>query len=445
VRLNAAVLWFSIALATVSTLLAGLVPAWQVAHTDAAQALRDGGRSATAGARQARLRSALVVGEIGLSTVLLVGAGLMVRTRVGMQQVPLAFDPARILTMRVPLAETRYPTPAERATFIRALLTRVAALPGVQAVSVDSGLPFVGARGTRVTIPGAPPTDQGSHVHETGADYLRIQRATLVAGRGLEAADVDAVRHVGVVNREFARQFFGTASPIGRTARLDYLARPPLSLADNGFEIVGVIDDVRNRGPQRNPAPEIYVPFGVNASYFNLVVEARVPPQRLERTIRAEVYALDPQQPVTDVLALGAVIDEEVFARPRFSLLLLGVFAAVGLLVAIVGVYGIVAYSVARQRAEFGVRLALGATGIDVLRLVLTRGLRLTLLGTVVGLVLSLWATRVLSAQVWGVSTRDPLAYVAVALVLGAAGLLATLPPAVRAARSSPLTALRTE
>ena len=165
-------------------------------------------------------------------------------------------------------------------------------------------------------MPGQPKTDQGALVHETAADYLRIQRARLVAGRALESADVDAVRRVGVVNRDFARRFFGGASPIGRTVRLDYLARPPLELTDNGFEIVGVIDDLRNQGPARDPAPEIYVPFGINGAFAYLIVETRMPPQRLERTVRAEVYALDPQQPVTDVRALDAVIDEEVFARP---------------------------------------------------------------------------------------------------------------------------------
>jgi len=445
VRLNAPVLWFSIALASVATLLAGLMPAWQVSRTQAAQTLREGGRSSTAGARQSRLRGALVIVEIGLATVLLVGAGLMIRTLVGMQQVPLTFDPSRILTMRVPLNATRYPAPDSRARFLNALLVRIGALPGVQAVTVDSGLPFVGARRTRIGIPGQPPTEQASLVHETGAAYLGMQRATLVAGRGLTDADVSTVRRVGVVNRAFARQFFGDASAVGRIVTLDYLSRPPLSLADNGFEIVGVIDDLRNTGPQRAPAPEIYVPFGVNAIFTNLIVEGRVPPQRLERSVRAEVYALDAEQPVTDVLPLDKVIDDEVFAQPRFSLLLLGVFAAVGLLIAVIGVYGVVAYSVARQRAEFGVRLALGASRNDVLRLVLARGVRLVSLGTLVGLVLALWATRVLSAQVSGVTTRDPFAYVAVAILLAAAGLLASLPPALRAARSSPLEALRAE
>jgi putative ABC transport system permease protein len=377
--------------------------------------------------------------------VLLVGAGLMVRTLVRMQSVPLTFDPARILTMRVPLAETRYPTPEERGRFLQTLVDRVEPLPGVKAVAVDSGLPFVGARGTRVTIPGRPPTDQGSLVHETTASYLAVLRARLVAGRMLEKADVIATRHVGVVNRAFAQRFFGNDSPLGQSVRLDYLAMPPVRATDNAFEIVGIVDDIRNMGVRRDTWPEIYVPFGVNGNFANLIVEGNVPPLQLERSVRAQVYGLDAEQPVTDVRTLDALIDEVVFARPRFSLILLGVFSGVGLLLAVVGVYGIMAYSVARQRAEIGVRMALGATRRDVMRLVMGRGLRLIAIGAVVGGVLALWATRFLTTQIWGISARDPLAYLAVALVLGCAGMLACLLPALRASHVSPIRALREE
>jgi putative ABC transport system permease protein len=183
----------------------------------------------------------------------------------------------------------------------------------------------------------------------------------------------------------------------------------------------------------------------VNSNFANLIVEGNVPPMQLERSVRAQVYALDAEQPVTDVRTLDALIDEVVFARPRFSLILLGVFSGVGLLLAVVGVYGIMAYSVARQRAEIGVRMALGATRRDVMRLVMGRGLRLVAIGAVVGGVLALWATRFLSTQIWGVSARDPLAYLAVALVLGFAGMLACLLPALRASHVSPIRALREE
>ena len=230
VRLNAPVLLFSIALASASTLIAGLVPAWQVvAHrrrTDAPgwRPLRDGGRRAGPSARRARdRRDRALDGPARRRRP----DGADARRHAARRR--SRSIPTRILTMRVPFAETRYPAPEDRARFLRALLARVTALPGVQAAAVDSGLPFVGARRSGITLPGQPKTDQGALVHETAADYLRIQRARLVAGRALESADVDAVRRVGVVNRDFARRFFGGASPIGRTVRLDYLARPPLS------------------------------------------------------------------------------------------------------------------------------------------------------------------------------------------------------------------------
>jgi predicted permease len=386
-----------------------------------------------------------VVSELALAMVLLVGAGLMARTLVSMQRVPMAVDPARFLTMRVPLAETRYPTPEARGRFLRALLERVEAVPGVRAAAVDSGLPLLGGRGTRVTVPGEPQIEQGSLVHETTASYLAMQRRRLVAGRVLEAADITAVRRVGVVNQAFGRRFFGNQSPIGRTVGLDYLARPPILAASTEFEVVGVVEDVRNQGLRNEALPEIFVPFGVNGNFLNLIVEGHVPPARLERSVRAQVYALDPEQPVSDVATLDAVIDEWIYARPRFSLILLGVFSTVGLLLAVVGVYGIMAYAVARQRTELGVRMALGASRAQVLRLVMWRGLRLLALGSLAGVLLAAWATRLLSAQLWGISIYDPLAYASVVAVLGAAGLVACMLPALRAARANPLDALRAD
>ena len=445
VRLNTAVLLFSLGLACTSTLLFGLAPAWQLSRTDANGVLREGGRSLTAGGRQARLRSALIVVELALSMVLLVGAGLMVRTLARMQQVALPFDPSRILTMRVPLPETRYPAVEDRARFLTTLLERVEGIPGVRSAAVNSGLPFLGARGTRITLPGRSPIDQPSLVHETTASYLGIQRARVIAGRTLERADVTAVRHVGIVNQAFARRYFGSASPIGQTVRLDYLSMPPVLATDNSFEIIGVVADIRNQGVQRETWPEIYVPFGVNGNFANLIVEAAVPPLQLDRSVRAQVYAIDAEQPVTDVRTLDAVIDEWIFSRPRFSLILLGAFSLVGLVLAVVGVYGIMAYAVARQQPEIGVRMALGATRADVLRLVVGRGVRLVAVGAVVGGVFALWATRFLSTQIWGISARDPWAFAGVTLVLASAGLLACLVPAIRAARISPLDALRSE
>jgi putative ABC transport system permease protein len=441
VRLNTPVLLFALGIAAVSTLVFGLAPAWRLARTDASQVLRDG-RSAGAGARHARLRGGLVAAELALAVVLLVGTGLMARTLIGMQQIPLGFDPTRVLTMRVPLPDTRYPEPTDRFRFIQALLERVQALPGVAAAAVDSGLPFLGGRGSTIGVPGRPPDERGSLVHETTERAFDIRRLTLRGGRRLERADITATRRVGVVNRAFAERYFGTASPVGQTVRLDYLARPPIEDPNPSVEIVGVVDDVRNVGV-RAPVPEIYVPIGLNGNRANLLVEGHVPPATLERAIRAEIAALDPEQPVTDVRTLDVVIDEAIYATPRFSLLLLGAFALAGLLLAVVGVYGVMAYTVAQQRTELGVRMALGATRRDVLRLVFARGGRIVAAGAVAGIVLAIGATQILKAQLWETSPLDPLAYVAVTALLAVTGLGACLAPALRAARTPPMTALR--
>jgi len=344
--------------------------------------------------------------------------------------------------MRLPLPETRYRTPDDRFRFIQALLDRVQGLPGVAAASVDSGLPFVGARGTRVTVAGQPTSEQASLVHETTDRYFDIQRLSLRAGRRLERADITATRHVGVVNRAFADKYFGTTPPVGQIVRLEYLAGPPLRNPNPSVEIVGVVENVRNIGT-RPLMPEIFVPVGLNGNRSYVVVASHVPPASLERAIRAEVTALDAEQPVTDVKTLDGVIDDEIYARPRFSLVLLAAFAAAGLVLAVVGVYGVMAYTVAMQRTEIGVRMALGATRRDVLRLVFGRGVRLVAIGSVAGLALAWWAAQFLRAQLWGTSPHDALAYLLVTLVLAGTGLAACLAPALRAARTTPMSALR--
>jgi hypothetical protein len=307
---------------------------------------------------------------------------------------------------------------------------------------VDSGLPYLRARGTRITIAGKPPEDQGVFVHETTDRYFDIQRLVLRSGRRLDRSDVTATRRVGVINRAFAEHYFPSESAIGQSVRLEYLGRPPILDPNPSVEIIGVVENVANAGV-RPILPEIYVPVGLNGGFSFVLLETRVPPASLERAVRAQIAALDPEQPVTDVLPLTTVIDESIYARPRFSLLLLGAFAAAGLSLAVLGVYGLMAYVVAHQRTEIGVRMALGATRRDVLRLVLGRGVRLVFAGAAAGIVLALWATRLLRAQLYGTTTYDPLAYVVVTLVLAGAALAACLAPAWRASRTSPMSALR--
>lgn len=446
VAMNLPVLAFALAIAVACVLAFGLAPAWQTSKADLIAGLRDGGRGLAGGGGHARTRNVLVASELALAVVLLVGAALMMRTLARLQQVEIAFEPTRLLTMRVPLAETRYPEMAQRARFFTELLERVRALPGVQYAAVDSGLPLLGGRGTRIDLPEPGNAEQRNVlVHETSADYLRIVGARVVAGRGLEASDVSINRHVATVNQAFARRYFGDANPIGRTVRLLYLSAPPLALPNDAFEIIGVVSDVRNQGVRRDIWPEVHVPYGINAQRLGLLVTAAVPPLQLERSIRSQVYAIDPEQPVTNVASFDRTMEESTFARPRFTLTLLSVFAGIGLLLATIGVYGVISYAVARQTSEIGVRMALGARPRDILAMVLGRGVRLIAAGLAAGAVCALLAARFLVDQLWGVTTRDPATYAVVMALLGLVGLAACLWPALRAARVNPTTALRAD
>jgi putative ABC transport system permease protein len=445
VRLNLPVLFFAIAVAIASCIVFGLLPAWQTSRADVMALLREGGRG-TAGARQARMRRILVTTEVALAVVLLIGAALMMRTLVRMQQVDVSFDPSRILAMRVPLSETRYPTPERRAQFFRALLERVEGLPGVLDVAISSGGPLIGARGTRIEVPGrGEPDPRFVMVHETTPRYLRLVQGRIVSGRYLEQADADAVRHVAVVNETFARRYFGTESPIGRTVKLLYLAAPPIRATDASFEIVGLMRDYQNQAVQDQPMPEVHVPYSVNANNIALLVRTATPPLQLERSVRQQVTAVDPEQPVTDVGTVMSFLNDRVYSSPRFNLVLLGVFSTLGLLLAAIGVYGVMSYAVSRQTQEIGVRMALGAGRADILRLVLRRGLTLIGLGLGFGLVTALFATRVLASQLHGLSRFDPLSFGAVALLILLVGVAACLWPAIGAARTPPMRALRAD
>ncbi len=444
VALNAPVLLFAVGAAVASCLFFGLYPAWQAARADMMTLLREGGRGAGAGRAAVRVRSGLIVAEVALAVVLLVGASLMMRTLTALQHVDIGFQPEQVLTMRVPLAETRYPTREQRRQFFDSLLERVGAVPGVTRAAVSSSLPLYGGRGTAVEVPGEPPNPNlFVRVHEISAGYFDIVASRLAAGRLIEARDVAAAQRIGVINEAFVRRYFPSQPPLGRTVRLSYLAQPPINAPDTSIEIVGIVRDDTAVLPGRSAAPEVFVPFTIGAAFVRLVATTALPPEQLERSIRGQVYALDPEQPVTDVQTFAGLLDEWTFSRPRFSVILLGLFSAIGLTLSVIGVYGLTAYAVSRQIPEIGVRMALGATRHDVLGLVVGRGLRLLAIGIGIGLVGAFAATRALASQLVGVSRLDVVSFAGVALLLLVVGVAACLVPAMRAARVSPMTALR--
>jgi putative ABC transport system permease protein len=446
ITLNRQVLIFTVAVSMVSAIVFGLAPALQTAKTGVVTALRESGRGLAGGFRQARLRSTLIVLEVALSVVLLVAAGLMIRTVMRMQQVALGFEPDRILSMRIPLAPQRYPKPEDRARFFADLVERTRALPGVSDVAVSSSLPLYASRGTLIEVPGRPlDTSRGVAVSETSDRFLQMSGTPLLRGRAFTAADVTAVRHVGIINETLARRYFGADDPVGLVVRLKYLTRPPLGLTDDAIEIIGVMKDAPNLDIDRQMIPHIFIPHTLNGNSLYLLVRTSLPPLQLDRSVRAQVYAIDKDQPVTDVRTLETLIDQWSFSAPRFNLVLFAIFALLGLLLATIGVYGVISYSVARQTQEIGVRMALGAQKSDILRMVLAMGLKLVIAGLVIGCIAAYAATTLLASQLRGVSPHDPVAFITVVALLLFVGIQACLWPARRAARIDPMVALRYE
>jgi putative ABC transport system permease protein len=443
IAINRSVLIFTLAISALTSILCGLAPALHSSRRDLAASMREVSRSVVGG--QTFLRTSLVVAEVALSLMLLAGSSLLIRTFVAMQRVDLGFQPERFLTLRVPLPASRYPDAVRRVVFFEDLLARIGTLPGVSGVGLNSGLHPLGNMWTAADVIGAPPSSEPVEVHQVNDGYLPAFGIRLAAGRLLEADDVSARRPVGVVNERFVQARFGGRPPLGQTVKLSRLKDPPFNLATDTFEVVGVVHDTPNDGLSRPVIPEIYLPFSLAGFSNGIVVRTPLDPAGLARSVAAQVYAIDPSQPVANVQPLDTLLKDEAYSTPRFNLILLSVFAGIGLVLAIVGVYGVMSAAVAHQRHEIGVRMALGAGSRTIARMIVTRGLRLLLLGMSVGLVGSVLVARLLARQVWGVSAFDPIAFGIVSVVLLAAGLQACIWPALRAARIDPVVALRQE
>jgi putative ABC transport system permease protein len=446
IALNLPVLLFSLAVSVGAALLFGLAPALHLAGGEILTPLKEAGRGTAGGLRQRLLRGVLVVGEVALSLMLLVGASLMIRTLISIQGVNLAFHPDRILTLRIPLSEQRYPDTARRDAFLQEALRRVKNIPGVQAVGINGGLPPVYNWQMTFMLQGkTQPEPQLAIFHQTNADYLQVMGTPLVRGRFLTEQEVNARIHSMVVNQAFAKRYFAGVDALGRIVRVPRLKTAPFAISDDGFQIVGVVRDTINRVTTREIMPEMYVPYTITAFPDRIFLLGPAHPESLERAVKAQVYTVDPVQPVMEVKPMNQVLNENAYARPRFNLLLFGVFAAFGLVLALCGIYGVTSQAVSQQTREIGIRIALGAGYGQVMGMVLSNGAKLLAIGVLVGLVASLASVKVLSGLVSNVSTFDPYSFVAVSLLLLAAGLFAAFWPARRAARVDPVTALRQE
>jgi putative ABC transport system permease protein len=444
ISLNATVLVFTLLISAATSILCGLAPALHGSRRDLAAAMREAGRG-LAGSRHARMRKALVVAEIALSLMLLAGSTVLLRAFLAMQQVELGTAPERILTMRVPLPAQRYPDAARRNAFFRELVDAVNAVPGVAAASVNTGLHPLGNLRAPVDVRGGEPSPDAVIIHNVSAGYTSTFGIQIAQGRPLTDADTNAPHAVALVNDRFVRARLGGLAPLGAVVSIPRLKQPPIVAANDTFQIVGVVRDTPNAGLAEPIVPEIYIPFTVTGFANLLLVRTHAEPAAMTRAIVGQVYAIDKGQPVTNVLTLDTILRNDQFSTPKFNLILLSVFASVGLALAIVGVYGVMASAVAQERQEIGVRMALGAGAGTIARMVIMRGCRLLLAGTAIGLAGSILAARLLAQQVWRVRALDPGTFAAVALVLFAAGLLACAWPARRAMRIDPIVAIRYE
>jgi putative ABC transport system permease protein len=450
VSINTPVLLFSVAASVVTGILFGLVPAIQHSRPDLVDALKTI-RSAGAGLRGSHTRNLLVVTEVALAVVLLVGAGLTARTFLVLQQTDVGMQARNVLIVSVPLPAPKYPTLERRNLFAEELLERVTRLPGVEAATIgNGGAPFGGIQ-SLFTIPGVPTTEQRRMaVNLVGADHLNTFGISLHGGRMFDQAEVRRGDRVAVINEAAARLWPAGTNPMGTRLRLTFLERPPAPAIVDATRIpevtiVGIIANTRNAGVRNEPAPAVLIPFSVVAPLQRtLSVRTAGNPSLLLNTLRAEVRGMDSEQPLGRPLTLDEALAQQV-VQPRFTMAIFGVFAALGLTLAAAGIYSVLSFHVARRTQELGVRMALGAPRRHVLQLMLGMGGRLVGIGLVVGIGLSIAATRLLRSQLFGVTPNDPLAYVMVTLLLALVGSVACYLPARRAASVDPIVALRQE
>ena len=440
VAVNLPVLVFALAISIATGVLAGLAPAWRATRANLADSLKQGlGRTASDSAG-ARTRSLLVVSEVALSLVLLIGAGLLIRTLWALRHLDPGFDPRGVTRVSVSLPRRKYADDDRRRAFYERALDRMRALPGVEAAGGSSDLPLAGGQNWPIQVEGRPlvPVSQQPNVFtsQVAGDYFRVLRIPLRKGRTFTNADTADSTGVAVISESMARQFWPGEDALGKRFTTAFASEKPR-------EVVGIVGDVKFRGlDYREPVSAMYLPASqVPPSGMDFAIRSRVP---VATAAVGAVHAADPDQPVLEVGSMEQVLSASL-TRQRFGMLLLGSFAALALVLAAVGIYSVLSYAVRHRGREIGIRMALGAQIGDVLRLIVVQGMRPTVLGIGVGLVSALALGRALSGLIYGVSAADPWTLGGVVVLLAAVALLACLIPALRATRVDPIRALREE
>src|SRR5215213_1268544 len=441
VRVDAAVLLFTFAISLVTGLLFGLAPALRTLNVNLIEALKEGMRGGDEGALKNRTRSLLVVFESAVAVMLLVGAGLLVRSLIALQHVDPGFDPNNVLTMRLYLPPTKYDAPEKTANFLTEFQTRVSNLPGVETVGLITELPLSGQpNDIPFTVEGRPVAtpDQafGADFRRVNQNYFNALRIPLLRGRGFTDQDVRKGDKVVIVSQQLVDAAFPNEEPVGK--------RLIIAMGDDTrYEIVGVVGDIRHGALQAPPIATMYFPT-ITTNFTNVVIRTKTDPLSIAGSVRKEIYAIDPEQPIAAVRPMNEWVNLSVSTQ-RYRTTLLALFAALATVLAATGIYGVMSYTVAQRTHEIGVRMALGAREPDVLKLVVRQGMVLTLVGVVLGLIGAFALTRVMSTLLFQVTARDPITFAVVAALLIGVAFIACLVPALRATKVDPLVALRYE
>lgn len=432
------VLIFTLLVSVGTGIVFGSFPALKLVRTNINSELRDEGRGSTGSHKRMQAKNLLVVFQIAVCMLLVIGASLMIQTFANLQRVELGFDPANVLSMNISLPTVKYAKPEQQIAFFDELLRKVNAVPGVRSASISAALPITPKRITPILPEGQPEVPLGQRpfiiIEAIGTQWFETMRVPMKMGRAFGDADNAQAPRVVIINEALARRFWPNENPVGKHI-----------LVGRGTEseVVGVAGNVKNNGLAVDPEPQLYLPFSqLPWGNMNLLVRSAIDPHQLIATLRQQVYAVDPDQPITQVQTMDELL-ANFRAQPRFTVFLLSSLSSMALILAIVGIYGVIAYTVAQRRHELGIRMALGAERSDVLRLIVARGLFLTLIGIVAGLIAAVASTRVMESLLYHVRARDLTTFALASALFLVVGTAASYLPARRAMSVDPREALR--